>query len=518
MKKFNIKKVLFRVAVIAGIGFVAFSFYTKSKPKNASQEVMTSQVVIGNVESLITGSGTLSPAEQYEVKSLVKGAILKAPFTEGDTVKKGELLYQISTREIANTIKSAELGVEKAKQSYKDYLIKKAAQQVTSKASGYIKRLYVKEGDNLQPGKVIADIYNGDALYLDVLFPSGEVKKSWIGKTASIIMDATEEVIKAKVTDVSSMEEVMDGGILSKKVTILVKNEGGLKAGDTAEASVEDVTSNNIGTFRGETEISISVDTDGKIDRLLFKEGQWINMGEQILSLSSMDLESQIKLAKLGITEAELALKTQKEQEKLYTISSPISGQIITKSKKQGDTIDPGTDTQAGPMAIIYDMSFLTFQMNIDELQISSIKKGQKVGITTQALPGTSFTGVIDRISLKGNTNNGVTSYPVIVKVDKAGKLLPGMNVMGKIIIDKADNVLIVPSSALQQNNVIYVQSDATQKGNPTIPKGFKEVEVEIGINDGANVEIKKGLKEGDSVYIPFDATVEMQADFYYEE
>lgn len=515
IKNLNWKKIIIRAAVIGAIGLAGISYYKKSHSQGEVQEAMTSKAVVANVEATISGAGTLSPANQYEVKSLVKGSILQAPFEEGAVVKKGQLLYQISTNDIENNIKASELSVDKAKQSYEDYRTKQENLQVTSKVSGYIKKLYVKEGDAIQAGKVIADIYNGDVLYLDLLFPAGEVSSSWIGKSAKVNLDVSEEVIKGTVTGVSSMTETMEGGILSKKVTLQVRNKGGLKAGDTATASIQDIASSNSGAFRAETEISIVAEAEGKVETIFLKEGEWIQQKEKLLSLSSRDLESQLKNAEIGIKEAELTLNTQRNQEKLYTIVSPIAGQVITKGKKQGDTIDPAIDTQAGPMAIIYDMSYLTFQMNIDELQISRIQKGQKVSITTQAVPGSEFTGMISRISLKGNTNNGVTSYPVIVQVDKQDKLLPGMNVNGRIALEKAEQVLTIPSSALQRNNLVYKKTDsAVENADTSIPKGFVPVEVKTGINDGTNVEIKEGLKAGDEVYVPFDTVVEATETF----
>lgn len=521
MKKINfnkvkMKKIITRVIIVALIVVAVITYFNSKMPSPKAQELMTSPAAIKNVESIISGTGTLSPANQYEVKSLVKGSLLKAPFEEGDNVEKGQLLYQISTSEIINSIKSAELLVQKAELNYQNCLDQQDELQIISRSTGYIKKLYVKEGDTIQVGETIADIYNGDVMYLDLLFPTDEVKNSWVGKTASVIMDSTQEVIKGKVTDISNMEEVMDGGILTKKVTICVKNEGGITAGAAAQASISDIASCSIGTFRAETEASIVAEVGGTIEALSMKEGQWISSNDTLLSLSSNDLESQIESAKLSIEEAELSLETQKAQMDLYTINSPISGQIITKSKKQGDTIDPASDTQAGPMAIIYDLSYLSFQMNIDELQISQIKIGLKVSITTEAFPKETFVGIIDRISLQGNTNNGVTSYPVIVKVEDFGNLLPGMNVTGKIVIEEADNVLTIPSSALQNDNVVYLQSaDAVASEDSTIPEGFVPVTVKVGINDGSNVEIIEGLKEGDIVYVPFDSTVE-QADFNY--
>lgn len=519
MKKITFKKPINKKIVKGAIflllaSLVVFYFARRNQAATEETPFFTSQAVTGRVESSISGKGTLSPANQYEVKSLVKGELLLAPFEEGDTVKEDQLLYQISTSEIENSIKAAEINVDKVKLTYGDYLDKQSDLNVVSKESGYIKKLYVKEEASIQAGSAIADIYNGDNMYIDLLFPSYEAGASWIGKKVSVIMEATGENLDGKVTEVSDMEEVIDGGVLVKKVTILVKNSGGIKAGDQAEATVSGIDCNSTGAFRAATEVTLVAEVTGKIDHIAVKEGQWIGKGEKILSLSSKDLGLQIESTGLSIREAELNLETQKNQMKQYTITAPIAGQVITKNKKQGDTIDPATDAQTGPMAIIYDMSYLTFAMNIDELQISRLKVGQKVSIRTEAFPEDSFEGVIEKISLKGITNNGVTSYPVTVKVSDYENLMPGMNVTGKIVIEEADNVLTIPSTALQRDNMVYVQSEGSvSEEGSEIPDGFKAVPVEIGINDGSSVEIKSGLSEGDTVYVPFDTAQAFPAD-----
>ena len=506
-KKPICKKVIRIVVILVVIAAGIFYFVGRQKPKSEAQQVFTAQAGIGRVEVSISGKGTLNPADQYEVKSLVKGEILSAPFEEGDTVKEGQLLYQISTDDIENMIKSAQLNVDKSRLSYQRYLEKQTELTVYAKESGYINKLYVKKGELLQAGTTIADIFNGKNMYIDLLFPSYEVKKSWVGKAASLSMDATGEALEGKVTAVSDMEETLEGGILAKKVTICVTNATGIKVGDLAEASVSDIASCNIGSFRAETQEAFISESSGRIEQLFVKEGDWVKKGDKILSLSSGDLDDQIKSADLGIKEAELNLKTQKDQMDQYTIKAPISGEVITKNKKQGDTIDPAIDTQAGPMAIIYDLTNLTFEMNIDELQMSSIKVGQKVSIHTDNFPEAAFEGVVEKISLKGITNNSVTSYPVTVKMDEYGNLLPGMNVTARIILEEADNVLTVPSSALQRGDLVYVQTEgAAPEEGSGIPEGFQAVPVEVGLNDGSNVEIKSGLKEGDTVYVPFDS------------
>lgn len=522
-------KKIVKLAIVGLVIIVAAVFAWKrwgNKTSEDMNEIMTVQAVKGNVQSVISGKGTLKPMNQYEVRSLVKGEILKAPFKEGATVKKGELLYQISTNEISATMESAELGVEKAQKAYEDLLVQEKELSANLEQEGYIKKLYVKKGDMVQAGTVIADIYNSKQMYLEVLFPESKVSGSWVGKKAKVILDSSGEEITGVVKKIDALEQVLDGGIVTKQVKIEINNPGGLRAGDMAEAIINNIQSNNSSALQVKTESKITAKREGKIESLYIKEGQWVKKNSPLMKLSSKEMENQIDSAKTGIKEAENALNTQKEQLKSYFIKSPISGEVITKSKKKGDIIDPSSESSSGAMAIIYDLSALNFQMDVDEMDIRNIKIGQKVTVTASALPDDSFSGTVVQVSMKGTTNNGITTYPVIIKIKKFGNLLPGMNVTGKIVIEEAMNVLTVPSSCLQRGNILYVKSkDAKKKEESSeIPDGFKEVEVTTGINDGDNVEIKKGIKEGEEIYIPYEDSMsgngmydDMTGDEMYE-
>ncbi|UKI35230.1 MAG: efflux RND transporter periplasmic adaptor subunit [Clostridiales bacterium] len=108
-------------------------------------------------------------------------------------------------------------------------------------------------------------------------------------------------------------------------------------------------------------------------------------------------------------------------------------------------------------------MSILTFDMNIDELDIANIKVGQEVSITADAYEGEEFSGIVDKVSVVGTSSQGVTTYPVtvIVNSDNKDKLIPGMNVSASIVIEKVENVLRIPVSALRRGNVVIAKTDS---------------------------------------------------------
>jgi HlyD family secretion protein len=91
-KKISRKKIVKGAIFLAILGLAAFYFTKRNRTAAEDVPAFTANAEVGRVETSITGKGTLSPADQYEVKSLVKGELLLAPFEEGDEVKKGQLL------------------------------------------------------------------------------------------------------------------------------------------------------------------------------------------------------------------------------------------------------------------------------------------------------------------------------------------------------------------------------------------------------------------------------------------
>lgn len=89
-----------------------------------------------------------------------------------------------------------------------------------------------------------------------------------------------------------------------------------------------------------------------------------------------------------------------------YTITSPISGTIIEKNAKAVDALSAGRTCV--PSSI---WSYLEMTLNVDELQVSSLSVGQSVQVTADT-PDKTYTGVVTRVSLKGTSNGGTTTYP----------------------------------------------------------------------------------------------------------
>ena len=476
--------VIVLIVVLAALlgGFFLYKKKTSSQKSQGDQSVSTATVKRTDISSELTASSALSPKDTYEVTSLVEGEVIEANFEEGDVVEKGQVLYRIDASSMDSDLSSAQTSLQRAKESaqtaqsdYAEETARIAGNTYRSTASGYIKTLYIKEGDKVNNGTKIADLYDDSVMKITVPFLSGEAAEINVGDEAAVTLEDTGEQISGTVTVVSSMEETLSGGRLVKNVTVEVSNPGGLTTDTAASVTVDGFVCSAEGTFAAKTETTLSVEISGnkslEIENLLIHEGSYVEKNSELFQVTTKTAEEYLKEFKDAVESADDNLenaenKLSNTQDSVddYTITAPISGTVITKNVKVGDKISKsssGTTT----MAVIYDLSTMTLEMSVDELDVSSVKVGQSVEITADAVEGETFTGTVTNVSLQSSYSNGVTNYPVTVTLDDTGNLLPGMNVDAKIILDSSENALVIPASALMRGNRVYVKksSDSTE-------------------------------------------------------
>ena len=479
--------VIVLIVVLAALlgGFFLYKKKTSSQKRQGDQSVSTATVKRTDISSELTASSALSPKDTYEVTSLVEGEVIEANFEEGDVVEKGQILYRIDATSMDSDLSSAETSLQRAKESaqtaqsnYAEETARIAGNTYRSTASGYIKTLYIKEGDKVNNGTKIADLYDDSVMKITVPFLSGEAAEINVGDEAAVTLEDTGEQISGTVTVVSSMEETLSGGRLVKNVTVEVSNPGGLTTDTAASVTVDGFVCSAEATFTAKTETTLSVELSGnkslEIENLLIHEGSYVEKNSELFQVTTKTAEEYLKEFKDAVESADDNLenaenKLSNTQDSVddYTITAPISGTVITKNAKVGDKISKsssGTTT----MAVIYDLSTMTLEMSVDELDVSSVKVGQSVEITADAVEGETFTGTVTNVSLQSSYSNGVTNYPVTVTLDDTGSLLPGMNVDAKIILDSSGNALVIPASALMRGNRVYVKksSDSTENAD----------------------------------------------------
>ena len=517
-----VKKVIALVLVCAIAGGGAWYFLGSGDNSAAAADTTytTAAVERRTITSTITGSGTLEAADSYSVTTLLEGTILTANFEEGDQVEKDTVLYTIDSTDAENSLEQSQISVSQAQRNYNSALESLDDLTVIADVAGRVYSLDVEVGDEVNAGEQVATIRNSDVMELTVSFPADDAQGFYVGQSATVTLDSTFETLTGTVSEVAANTTVSTGNMIVREVTIQVTNPGGISTTQTASATVNGVGSSSSGTFSYEDESTVVADVSGTVSSIAVSEGDWVSEGQTLLVMTSDDLDEQVQSASDSLRNAEISYENQTDQLDDYTITSPIQGTIVDKNYNAGET------TEANEvLCTIYDLSYLTMTLSVDELDISDIEVGQTVTIVADAVEDQTYEGVVTKVSVAGTSSGSATTYPVTIRIDETDGLLPGMSVDATIELGSAEDVLAIPASALNRGDTVLVTADSPSAANAVTgqteetaeapassaaPEGESEeqqyvsVPVTTGITDGDYIEITSGLQEGDVVaYIP---------------
>ena len=317
-----------------------------------------------------------------------------------------------------------------------------------TKASGIVKKVYVKDGDIVKKGDNILEI--------DLDF-QGEQKnvQAW-----SSYLSAKTTLESDKATQYSLQAEMFGQWDIFKEL---------------AES--------------GEYENS---DGSPKYDQRTLPEFH-IPEKEWLAS------EAKYKNQQAVITQAQTAVNSSwlSYVQTSPIITAPTDGIITSLMFAEGmsiGTLDTGNTTSNQKIATIQTEGMPIVSVSLSEIDVSKVELGQKATVTLDSIPDKTFTGAVIGVDRIGQTTSGVTQYPAIIQFDSSSaEILPSMTATAKIIINRKENVLLVPSSAVQsqdgQTHVQVMVSDQPQF-----------VPVEAGLVSDTQTEIISGLKEGDQV------------------
>lgn len=495
--------------VIAVLVVLAALFFFVIRPMlGAGKELLAGAYLTGTAQMQemtvsVSSTGTIQPIDSYNVSGMVTGEVLEAPFEVGDQVEKGDVLYRIDPGSAETSLQQAQLSVQQAQLNYNsivDGLNPKAS------GAGVVQQLHVKKGDLVAAGSPIADISDTSTMTLTLPFQSADAARISVGAAAQVTLAGTLETLPGTVESVSDADLVGNGGALVRQVKIRVQNPGALTTATSATARVGDIACAGSGTFEANLTQTITATGSGEVVSLNVSVGSRVSAGQVLATLGGSSAETSLENASISLQNAQLTLKNTQDALENYTITAPISGTIIEKNFKAGDTIDNNSLSAAGgTLAVLYDMSTLTFEMKIDEKDINKIQVGQEVTITADAVEGVTFSGVVDTVNINGTTVSGQTNYPVTVVIDDAKDLKPGMNVSADIIVERAGTVLCVPVDAVNRGSdqptvQVALEGALDETGTVVDPSKLETREVTLGRNDTDNIEITSGLQEGDVV------------------
>ncbi len=263
------------------------------------------------------------------------------------------------------------------------------------------------------------------------------------------------------------------------------------------------------------------------------------NRADELFSrelISELDHENALlarERANSDLVRANASLEDAKERLSDTVIKSPIDGIVLQKYVEKGQIIASGISAVSGGtiIATVADLSRAYVTTAVDEIDIGSIKPGQKAAIIAESYPDREFMGEVQRIHPQARVEQNVTTFDVTIEVDNSeGLLMSGMNASVEITAGFVENALLIPREALTDMRAIARmmggnggqpgggmgrhteggeggrQDDNSKKSNPVkmaivVNNGIEEPRpIELGLSNFEQAEVLSGLSEGDTV------------------
>lgn len=325
---------------------------------------------------------------------------------------------------------------------------------IYTSASGEILDVYVKNGDTVKQGQKIAQIK---------LDQDGQKKQA----------TAWASYLSAKNSVTSSQQNklTLENGVETAKRTLAAAQDAVDKINDYTKSDLE---KDNIN--------SALVVAKRAYDIALQK----FNSADSTIAVSQSQLSS--------------AWYTYQQSSAI--IYAPSSGVISNFALTKGmsvanlssDSTSSSNNATQSVGIITNPNNKITASVNLTEIDVTKVVPGQKVTLALDAFIDKTFTGEVLAINTNGQSTSGVTSYPTIIVFDTGlPNMYPNMSVSANILIDSKQDVLVIPSSAIQISD--GVSTVKVIKNNQT-----SQIEVETGLSDDTNTEIISGLSVGDTV------------------
>ncbi len=424
-----------KIALIVGgiVVLLAIVGFSVEQSRKGVVTVQTGKVVREDITSVVTASGEIKPKVQVNIGSLAQAKITHLYVKEGDRVKKGQMLATL---------------------------------------------------DNVQPA---ADVSANDSAF-NAARTDAVAANAAVNTAIADQNQAQAELERAKL-DYDRNKALYDSQLISKADF------------DTKKAAFETATA---------------------------------QLGQAKAKLAQARAQQDSAQGRVKQNAAMVRHATDVLSKTEY--AAPFDGVITNVPVREGETVVPGIQNSPGStLMTIADMSVITAEVKVDETDIVNVQLGQPAEVTIDAIPKQTFKGTVTEIgrnavlrstgvSTAQATSSGqeAKDFKVVVALqDPPPNLLPGLSATARITTATRTSALAIPIQALtiRQRGELEPEkkgnAKADQAGTVVNPKDKEELQgvfvisnkkdavfvpVTTGISGTTDIEVTQGLKQGDEI------------------
>jgi HlyD family secretion protein len=543
-------------SVVLAIILITAGYYIYQKTKGTTVETLYTVATVekGTLITSITGTGQVSVSHQIDIKTKAGGDVTDVLVKNGQTVTAGSAIAFLDSRSAQRNVRDAQINLESAKISLEkltqpatDLSIIQAenaltqAQETKVQAEADLEKAYddgfnqvanafldlpgVMTGLNdtlynytFSQGQSNLDYYSDHAKIYDEKAVDYRNNADLTYKTARTAYDknfidykaatrfAEKDAIETLIVETYDSTKLIAEAIKSANNLIRFYEDEMTKRFLTPDP-LADTHLSSLNTYTGTTNTLLSnllsirqtIETNKKTileaERTIAEKTE--SLAELRAGTDPLDIEAQ----KLSLEQKQNALSDAQEALDDYAVRAPFDGVIASMDLKKGDNVASGA--AAGTLITTQR----TAEIALNEVDVAKVQTGQKATLTFDAIEDLSISGEVADVDMIGTVSQGVVTYTVIIIFDTQDeRVKPGMSVSAAIITEVKQDVLIVPNSALKnQNDINYVQMFETPinaESGQSVTSATAPIsqQVDLGSANDDYTEIVSGLKEGDQI------------------
>jgi len=423
----------------------------------------------GTVERTVTADGTLQPKTTINVKSYAGGNVDVLAVDVGDSVRKGDLIAKIDPTDSLSAYEQALADLEAAKARLQQ----------------------AKDQADAQPAMTRAAIAQAEASYTNAVQDLNYLREANHPQqrvNARSALDKAKANLELAEIELRRMRQLKEQGFVPQSDVDSALNQRDLAAAELESSREQWDTLEHQLSAEIEAAQARVAQTEAALEKAKLDAVQ-----DRISQGDVTSANASVARAQAQLTEAKTTLG-------YTTIVAPRDGVILEKFVEEGTIVTSGRSsvTEGTDIVLLGDLTEMFVEVSLDEADVGLVEVGRPAEVTVDAFPEESFRGAVTRIDPQAVTQQNVTTVLVTVRVDKADpRLKPGMTATCEFIIGRAEDVLVLPNLAIQQDHGEYFV--LVQQGEETAPTS-----VEIGLVGDNFTEIRSGIDEGTAVVLPF--------------
>ncbi len=446
------------VAILAIVGLVVYPIIRQRLNGSKNQAaVQTTTAQLGSITNSVGASGNVRTNQTTTITWQTTGKVAHVYFTKGQTVKEGDVLADLASTSLPQSIIQAESDLITAQRNLADVL-----DNSTTRASAHVALIQaLQDLDNAQKAVQSKQYQRASQQTIDIAHAN--------------LIQSQDALSKAEDIYNANKNRSTSDSVYAAALSGLARAQQNYNSSYYNYLYVQGLPSD--------------LDIEQVNAALEQAQANYLTAKEEWDRVKDGPDPSDVAKAQAAVDSAQATLDMAK-------LTAPFAGTITADNIQVGDQVD--TSTVAFQ---IDDMSKLLVDVQVSEIDIVNVKVGQDAEVTFDAIPNKTYAGTVTDMATTGSSSSGAVNYDVTITLTNPDSdILPGMTAGVNIVTTQLSNVLVIPTRAIHtQGNQDFV--DVVQNGTTVATP------ITVGAASDTETQITSGLNVGDTIVVSTGTT-----------